>query len=153
MRPTALAIALGLAERVVDESTRYAPRETGGVLLGHRGSDAAPAVVTELVGAGPAAQREDHRFTPDGPWQRARIAERYEASGRTLDYLGDWHSHPRGNGPSPLDRSTARAIASARAARCPHPIFLIVTRGEEDWELRGYWFARRRFRRVPVEVP
>jgi hypothetical protein len=69
-----------------------------------------------------------------------------------LDYLGDWHSHPEGGGPSSLDRRTARVIATTDNARCPHPIFVIVTWTGELWELRAYRWARRRFTRIGIAV-
>jgi integrative and conjugative element protein (TIGR02256 family) len=150
MRRGTLAIPAGIADEILGEATRYAPKETGGVLLGLSERNARVVWVSELIGAGPGARRERHCFEPDGPWQRARIAERYEASGRMLAYLGDWHSHPSGNGPSRLDRSTARRIATSPAARCPHPAFLIVTRLGECWELRGYRFKLRQFTRMDV---
>jgi integrative and conjugative element protein (TIGR02256 family) len=141
-----------LAHEVLAEAARFVPRETGGVLLGVHDRTSRVYAVTDLVAAGPGARRQRDRFAPDGAWQRARIAERYEASGRTLSYLGDWHSHPSGNGPSDLDRLTARRIASTPEARCPHPIFLIATHIGHEWELRGYRLAVRRLRRVPVDV-
>lgn len=141
-----------LAQEVLNEAAKFTPRETGGVLLGFHEDESRSLVATDLIGAGPSARREWGRFVPDGPWQRARIAERYQASGRTLAYLGDWHSHPDGNGPSDLDRSTAQKIASAPAARCPHPIFLIVTRGTTDWELRAYRFGGRQLRVMGVRI-
>jgi integrative and conjugative element protein (TIGR02256 family) len=114
---------------------------------------ASRAVVAEaLVEAGPNARRQPHRFDPDGPWQRGRIAELYQASDRRLNYLGDWHSHPQGGGPSALDRSTARRIAETPAARCPSPVFLIVTNHGGQWQLRAYLFRGRRFKRLRVEV-
>lgn len=134
------------------EAAQCAPHETGGLLLGAWYQEARIVRVTELVGAGPRARRERSCFVPDGPWQRARIAERYEAVGRTLEYLGDWHSHPHGNGPSGLDRATARRIATTHSARCPHPLFLIATRINREWELRAYRFGRRRFRHATVVI-
>jgi integrative and conjugative element protein (TIGR02256 family) len=121
-------------------------------LLGESEIGETGPMVTALVDAGPKAKRDHRRFEPDGPWQRKRIAELYEASGRRLSYLGDWHSHPRGNGPSRLDRTTARKIARTAAARCPHPVFLIATYVAEGWELRAYRFVRWRFRREALEV-
>jgi integrative and conjugative element protein (TIGR02256 family) len=145
-------IAPALAERILGEASTYAPLETGGVLLGWRDKRSRHVVVAELVAAGPGARRETHRFDPDGPWQRERIAERYEASGRTLRYLGDWHSHPKGNGPSGLDRSTARRIAAAPRAACRHPVFLIATHVGAGWELRAHRLGRSRFARLDVHV-
>lgn len=145
-----LALDEALAADIVEESDRFAPKETGGVLLGYRYEETRVSHLVELVGAGPDARRESHRFTPDGAWQTKRIAERYEQSGRTLEYLGDWHSHPKDAGPSALDRATARRIAKARAARCPNPVFLIATFAEDDWDLRAYRYTARRLRRIEV---
>lgn len=149
--PPSVHLSNRLCEELVSEADEFAPRETGGILLG-RAAERAGIVVTELVGAGPGAKRTEERFVPDGPWQRVRVAERYEASGHSLEYLGDWHSHPAGDGPSELDRSTARNIASTDAARCAHPLFVIVTQVRGHWEIRAYRFGRRRFRRLAVLV-
>ena len=141
-----------MLEWLVEQASEHAPVETGGVLLGLHDNKCRHATVTELVNAGPNAKRETHRFDPDGPWQSAQIAKLYEDSGRALHYLGDWHSHPLGGKPSPLDRATAKRIATTRAARCPHPVFLILTKLKEGWEPRAYRLARRRFRRIEVRV-
>jgi integrative and conjugative element protein (TIGR02256 family) len=145
-----LTVPRSIARAILAETLEHAPRETGGVMLGHRDGRAREIFVSELIAAGPGAVRESHRFEPDGPWQRARIAERYEASGRMLDYLGDWHSHPKGSGPSSLDRATARRIARAPRACCPHPVFLIATCVGEGWELHAYRLARRRLGPISV---
>ncbi len=150
-RPT-LAIGGALAREVLGEAKRHAPNETGGVLLGYHDDHAKVILVSDLIGAGPRACRESHCFEPDGAWQRERIAERYHSSGRTLAYLGDWHSHPLDGNPSRLDCATARRIAQAPAARCPHPIMLIAVCSGDRWELRAYRYRRRRLRRVGVEI-
>ncbi len=145
-----VALNAALADALRAESERHAPYETGGVLLGaaYRGL----VQITELVDAGPGAKRAAHRFDPDGPWQRHRVAERYRDSAGTLAYLGDWHSHPLGGEPSALDRSTAARIANAPAARCPRPVFLIVTWDQDRWDLRAYQYRGRRFRPLVVVI-
>jgi integrative and conjugative element protein (TIGR02256 family) len=150
-RRRTLVIESPLADEIIAQADKHAPLETGGILLGHPGDQDALARVVELVAAGPQARRRRHRFAPDGPWQRDEVASRYRESGRRLHYLGDWHSHPTGNGPSRLDHETARRIAAERAARCAHPIFLIAVRDRDDWDLRAYRLARRRFRKLAVE--
>jgi integrative and conjugative element protein (TIGR02256 family) len=150
MRRRRVVISDRMAAEMIAEAKRHAPNETGGVLLGWRGRGRVEVV--ELVDGGPAAHRERHRFAPDGPWQRAQIAERYERSGRTLKYLGDWHSHPAGSGPSPLDHATAAKIAETKTARCEHPIFVVPTCRSGTWKLFGYRFATRRLRGIRVEV-
>jgi integrative and conjugative element protein (TIGR02256 family) len=146
-----LALGADLAADVIAEAERFAPLETGGILLGYPDTRERRLWVAELVGAGPHSRRESDRFQPDGRWQKQQIAERYAASGRALHYLGDWHSHPRGDGPSGLDRETARLIADTPKAYCSHPVFLIATWNRSRWELRAYRLARRRFRRIGVD--
>jgi integrative and conjugative element protein (TIGR02256 family) len=142
-----------LAKEVIAESVRHAPVETGGVMLGRRTGRGRRIAITQLVDAGPGALRERHRFQPDGRWQKDEIARRYNDSGRTLEYLGDWHSHPAGGGPSALDSATASLIARTPNARCPKPVFLIVTRVNDGWKLCAYRWTTRRFVRIPVRVP
>jgi len=145
-RTVVLAADLAVALRA--ESELHAPCETGGILMGivHSGI----IEITHLIDAGPKAERASHRFTPDGPWQREQVADAYERSLRRLAYLGDWHSHPLGGRPSDLDRSTAARIAAAPAARCPQPLFLIVTCERGSWDLKAYEYRKRRFRHVAV---
>lgn len=143
-----VALDAAVADGLRAQSEMHAPRETGGIIMGVRTDKLIE--VTQLVDAGPDAKRSHNRFEPDGPWQRQRVAALYQCSSRTLEYLGDWHSHPRGGRPSALDRSTAERIADTPGARCPEPLFLIITRERSRWTLRAYQYRARRFRRLTV---
>lgn len=128
------------------EAHRTYPLETGGVLLGWF---AKPweAVVTALVGPGPEARHEAASFRPDADWQQERIAASYRASGRTVTYLGDWHTHPNGRlSLSRADVATLRTIASHKAARVPNPLMAVLA-GGPDWGA-GLWQLTHR--RCPV---
>src|SRR5665647_1501067 len=122
--------------------------ETGGVLLGY--ATETEWVVGAVVGPGPDASHWATGFTPDAEWQAERIAELYEASGRRLQYLGDWHTHPAGSAvPSKLDRRTLRRIAHSSAARCPRPLMAILAgSSDESWTLGSYVSIRRDGRRI-----
>jgi integrative and conjugative element protein (TIGR02256 family) len=103
------------------------PDETGGVLLGHRQpGDGLGATVRYLVGPGPAAIHEPRRFEPDYAWQAAATAELWTTD-QSLEYLGDWHTHPGGTTAlSQLDKDALRAIAAAPDANQGNPVMLIV---------------------------
>jgi integrative and conjugative element protein (TIGR02256 family) len=150
IRKAQLYIGTDLADVIRSASNDHAPNETGGVLLGFHLADGHGSCVTHLVGAGPNATRSRSRFKPDGKWQESEVARLYEASDRSLSYLGDWHSHPSGGKPSSIDRSTAQNIASTRGARCPMPVILIVTGRGDSWDLRGYRTRWRRMRQIHV---
>lgn len=156
---------LWLAETVMAEMTaecdRVAPNETGGILLGYWGDTTPEPVITLSVGPGPDAVHERERFVPDHRYQSAEIARLYDSSKRTLNYLGDWHSHPGGGGGlSVLDRRTLRRIARCRTARAAQPVMLIMA-GELAWEPTAWIRERSRWwvcfpgwsvRQLPVRV-
>jgi integrative and conjugative element protein (TIGR02256 family) len=139
-------IGENLVRAMEREAERHYPNETGGVLLGYADpEDEAHIRVTAQIGPGPKAKHEPFRFEPDAGWQERRIAELYEESGRVITYLGDWHSHPRGDRvPSSIDRYTAREIARCAAARLPHPLIMILHGKPETW--RHVAYRRRRWK-------
>lgn len=108
------------------EAQAFAPKETGGVLVGYRARNT-EMVVTAVVGPGPNATHELERFIPDTTYQQDEISRLYADSGRMVEYLGDWHSHPGHNTQlSPQDVRTLRSIAAAPQARQPEPIMVIL---------------------------
>lgn len=112
---------------LLDEARRWWARETGGALLGWReGTD---VVVQRVLGPGPKAKHGFSHFEPDHEWQAQEGAKVYKESGRTIAFLGDWHTHPRGSAiPSPQDRKTMATIAEDKDFRAPHPLSAIVGR-------------------------
>lgn len=103
------------------------PYETGGILLGHASEGG--AAVTVAVGPGPEARHARYGFTPDGDWQASQVAEAWSVDG-SIEYLGDWHTHPGGTTRfSDLDRRAAVTISEAPAARQPRPVMLVLALG------------------------
>jgi integrative and conjugative element protein (TIGR02256 family) len=133
------------------QANEHRPHETGGMLIGWRiGED---IVVAGTIDGGPRARRERDSFEADGEWQERQLAAIYRESARTLTYLGDWHSHPRGRGrPSAQDRETAALVADAAEARAPEPLTMILARRAGRWRPRCYVYARRRMRRARSRV-
>ena len=125
------------------EASKWSPLETGGVLMGYV-SDSTNVVVTAIVHAGPEAKRTRISFLPDPRFQDDGIAQQYEASGRQDNYLGDWHSHPKGSpSMSWRDRSTLQDIAEYKPARIANPVMVILY--GDDWKIAAWQFSRRRF--------
>ena len=127
------------------EADRAAPDETGGVLLGYVTGDA--IVVTSVVGPGPQARHAAEAFVPDYEYQEREIARLYEAAGRTLRYLGDWHTHPGAAAyMSRRDRATIGRIARHADARAAAPAMVILGRdapGARAWAPRAWVTSRR----------
>lgn len=153
MRPCCWIERRALTE-LLSECSRWAFRETGGALLGWR--EAGEYVVARILGPGPRAKHGFTYFEPDSVWQVARGRETYRASGRTVAYLGDWHTHPRGApNPSRRDQQTARQIAKDPSFRSPRPLYAIVGRPlrrilpRNAWDLAVYMWDEEL---VPVDI-
>lgn len=145
VKPETAWIAEPVLAELIAECERVDPCETGGVLLGYWGDGTQEPVITHSFGPGPDAVHERDRFRPDQPHQLAEIARLYESSERTLQYLGDWHSHPSGSGDlSTLDCRTLRRIARCRTARAARPLMLVLA-GKSAWEPTA-WIHERVWR-------
>lgn len=90
-----------------------AATEAGGILLGYR-RDAHLHVVMATA-PGPSDTRSKFRFCRDDE-SHARIAlSEWTKSGETMDYIGEWHTHPQSQPqPSTLDLSEWRNICTRR---------------------------------------
>ena len=125
-----------------EETSRALPNETGGVLLGYWIRERREVVVSGVVGPGPRARNTRKSFRPDYAFQENEIARLYQQSGRRLQYLGDWHSHPTGGiSLSRKDKRTLREIASFAQARCPTPLMGVIA-GRPRWRV-GVWCDTR----------
>lgn len=109
------------------------PCETGGVLLGYWSESPVEPVITHVVGPGPLAKHARDSFVPDHRFHNSEVARLCEVN-PTLQYLGDWHTHPGAAGYlSTADYATLRKIAVSRTARAPRPLMLILGFGPR-WE-------------------
>jgi len=117
----------GALNELLEEAKRYRLRETGGALFGWH--DDHEVVVSRILGPGPNARHGLSHFEPDHKWQGTEGRRIYNESNRSVAYVGDWHTHPRGAArPSAQDKKTMASIAKDRDFRTPHPLSLIVGR-------------------------
>ena len=137
---------------------RSAPREGGGILLGHR-TDTAIVVVD-------AVEVEDPTASTNRYYRDARSAQRLldkrlpsEPATSLLGFVGDWHSHPRDTGASTIDLATLQENAMSDGDSLA---LIVVRRQTAGWTEAGYvvnrpargWLpAVRRVRRQVFEVP
>ena len=112
--------------RILEETIRKMPCETGGILMGYWGS-AGEAVVTTIIGPGPKAVHKRTSFVPDYEYDKKEIGRHYEQSGFTETYLGDWHTHPYAAAYlSEQDKKTLKKIADFEPARLVKPLMMIL---------------------------
>jgi integrative and conjugative element protein (TIGR02256 family) len=155
------------------------PRETGGVLVGYwttplelgkgtatlgRGGAGimGEVVITAAIGPGPKAVHLREEFVPDHDFHEGEVARVYRQSGRIVQYLGDWHSHPKG--PTTLSKKDIRTlvrIMRAPRARAPRPLMLIV-QGKDvsaarcwclsQWPGGPRWFGKAKLSELELRV-
>lgn len=141
---TDIYLLLSVLEELSREANFRYPLETGGVLLGVTQQNAVQ--ISDVVGPGPKARHARYSFQPDDVWQNEQIANLYETSGRELEYLGDWHTHPDASNPnlSRLDRLRLKQISRYRYARQPNPLMGILFGRPEYWDFAVHVIAPAR---------
>lgn len=144
VRVTEATLATG--ERLSREA---APREHGGILLGWWEGDSV-AVVTELLSvpdtaAGPSRYRRRHALAQAGldEYLVTRADPR-------CGYIGEWHSHPAPQGPSPIDRAELSALV--RQAGKPVALIVLALRRGGGLTVHGLVGRPRRLRRAAIEI-
>ena len=144
----------GVAEEMHRLGRRWAPLETGGLLLGWR--DGSDRIVAGLIGAGGNAVHSRHSFEPAHEFQIEELNKVFARTNGDLDYLGDWHTHPAGHvAMSWRDRRTLRKIG-----RTVDDALMVILDPGPDRSIIGGWrhcgkesYFRRLRREILVRFP
>jgi len=131
-----------------DVSRRALPRETGGILVGWR--EGGGVVVREFLLVDDA---QAHNSTYERRHATAQVVlERYLArtSDERVGYVGEWHSHPRPQPPSPQDNKSLRAAARLSPAQIALVVFA-VDPSLDTVTPHGVIASRNTFRRIGLD--
>ena len=124
---------------IVAESAFHFPNETGGLLIGKVESDC--VMIRAATGPGPDAHHTSTRFKRDGDYSQEILDSIVKQSGGTIDYIGEWHSHPYKSQPSNTDINSMKWIASHEDYAITEPTMLLcVCTGHNSWKIRCYSF-------------
>lgn len=119
---------------VLDRLTRVPgrPWEVGGWLLGWWSDDGSEVFVTHATP--PASRGTPFGVTISGRGHRPLFDAAWDASGGTVTFLGDWHTHPGGHAVlSERDREAMRQLASDPDFGTPQPLIAVVALGRWPW--------------------
>lgn len=131
------------------ESEGKHPNETGGILVGRFQPDG--VLVEYIVGPGPEAMHTRSGFRRDGVYAQRELDRVYGQLAGTVDYVGEWHSHPFPVGPSPRDARSMRWVADNPRYAPENPVLIIMQRIEPHvWRAAGFQWRRRRLERLHV---
>ena len=120
-----------VSPRVIDmikeESKKHLPNETGGVLIGHISLVNRTFTIVDYIDAPEDSKRSPGYFKLGTIGLKEKI-ENYEIkTNGLLTYIGTWHSHPLGGGPSGTDKGMKEKLMKDRE-NCPS-VCLIYSSG------------------------
>lgn len=124
-----------VTEQVITELFEYSrknhPKETGGILMGVYVKDI-PWVTHVVHIDSPISSRSYYQIPSN---VRPQIIKQVKYKDSRIGYLGEWHSHPRNIGPSPLDIITIIKIANDKRANCKRPLLFVNRRIGQNYKL------------------
>jgi len=94
--------------------------------------------INHATGPGPKALHARASFLRDGEYCQAELDKIFEQTNGTVDYLGEWHSHPLAIGPSKRDKDSIREIAHDTKYALPNPVMGICLKQEDRWDFQCY---------------
>jgi len=139
-----------VTERVIDNlyehSRKYHPKETGGILMGVYVKDI-PWVTHVVRIDSPFSSKLYYRIPSN---VRPKFIQQVKYRDSRIGYLGEWHSHPRNIGPSPLDLLTIIKIANDKRANCKRPLLFVIRRAKQDYILDARRLASIILKKVDI---
>lgn len=104
-------VSAKVGEMMTLDAKFWAPKETGGALLGHVNVATRTIVIADLVDAPPDSVRKRTRFELGVVGLRESLRQANEDTVGYLRYVGTWHSHPMGGPHSDIDIDTLHKLA------------------------------------------
>jgi integrative and conjugative element protein (TIGR02256 family) len=107
-----------LTEKAVNqintEAIKWNNIETGGVLIGKISVTNRCITITRVCEAPQDSERSENSFILGIEGLRKNVLEIRKKSGKTLTYVGTWHSHPKGGAASSIDKNSLQKINQLR---------------------------------------
>jgi hypothetical protein len=94
------------------DAHKWAPKETGGALLGHVDMATRTIVIADLLDAPPDSVRKKTKFELGVQGLKESLRQANHETIGYLRYVGTWHSHPMGGPHSDIDIDTLHKLAA-----------------------------------------
>jgi hypothetical protein len=128
----AVACDSAVQESVVNYRLARLPNETGGVLLGSFDMTRRVALISLALSSPEDSKEWPTVYIRGSSGLRAAVSRAEIATGGGLEYVGEWHSHPRASNAtaSGQDRKALTLLAEVMAEDARPAVMLIVGEGE-----------------------
>lgn len=101
-------------DHITKEAEKYGDIETGGVLIGRISLTRRCFTISRVIEAPLDSKRSQSSFILGTQGLRKKVMEVHDKSGGYLNYVGTWHSHPKGGEPSGLDKDSLERMKRLR---------------------------------------
>jgi hypothetical protein len=112
------------------------PSETGGVLLGVADLDRSVLHLVDALPAPPDSRRTPSYFERGVKGLRLAVEDRQRKTAGHLDYVGEWHAHPRGVAASPSGEDEVVFAHLRKVLGAPGRPYLMAILGDDRLWLR-----------------
>jgi len=147
---TSVILSSQATDGMAAEAGRWHPRESGGVLVGSVADGRVE--VKQAVDAGPKATHRPSFFMRDQEYSEQQVNLHYEQSKGRVDYVGEWHSHSRVQGPSKTDITSMLQISKDVSNNIRFPVLIIAMRKRKRWEFKAYTPSQQMLLEIDVEI-
>ena len=119
-------------QKVVRYRKNKLPKETGGVLVGGFDQQNRILYLVDVIPSPPDSEEWPTLYIRGRQGLEGAVNQVRERTDGQLQYMGEWHSHPKGHStePSNDDKKVLEWLAKHTARDCNPPVMLIV--GEKD---------------------
>lgn len=117
-------------EHLLDRrQTESGDSETGGILLGRFVAGSKDIIIDQATDPSDSDRRSRFFFYRARRPAQVKVDQAWESSNGTLNYLGEWHTHPEDDPtPSCIDRRNWRRVARRSSYEQSMLLFVIVGR-------------------------
>lgn len=115
------------------------PDECGGILIGQYNNDLKKAKIKEIMISN-NSKGAKMSFLREANEANNLLKRLWRLASGTKYFIGEWHSHPNGNGvPSDTDDNAMYRIAKSKKCSCRRPILIIISGGPRVWQANRCW--------------
>jgi len=124
----------GLLEKIGRAREERLPNETGGVLLGAFDVQRRVAYVVDTLPSPPDSTEWPTLYIRGRQGLQDEVVRVRRATGEMLEYVGEWHAHPRGHGVTPsADDRTVLAWLVETMGREGLPAVMLIAGDDKQW--------------------